>query len=126
VSGSTDAVDRPALSGRPASELTVEAARSGELGFDDTRVHPETLLHQAEVAERHANPQLAENLRRAAEMTRLDDDEVLALYEALRPHRRTPDELTQLAASLEERGLVRCAALVAEAAAVYARRGLAR
>ena len=76
------------------------------------------------VAEAHSNPQLAENLRRAAELTQLPDDEVLAIYEALRPGRSTAAQLTALAGSLADRGLPRCAALVAEAADVYARRGL--
>jgi propanediol dehydratase small subunit len=113
-----------ALSGRPVGELTLEAVRRAEIGLEDLRIHPETLERQAEVAEQHANPQLAENLRRAAELTRLDDDEVLAIYAALRPGRATPAELNALAGSLAERGLPRCAALAAEAAEVYARRGL--
>jgi propanediol dehydratase small subunit len=98
--------------------------RAGEVGVADLRIHPDTLERQAEIAERHANPQLAENLRRAAELTRLPDDEVLAIYAALRPGRSTAAELTALAASLTERGLPRCGALAAEAAEVYARRGL--
>jgi propanediol dehydratase small subunit len=113
-----------ALSGRPVGELTLEAVRRGEIGLEDLRIHPETLEWQAAVAEQHANPQLADNLRRAAELTRLDDEEVLAIYAALRPGRATPVELNALADSLAERGLPRCAALVAEAAEVYARRGL--
>ena len=88
-----------ALSGKPVAELTLEAVRRGELGLEDLRIHPETLERQAGIAEQHANPQLAENLRRAAELTALAD-------------------------SLAGRGLPRCAALVAEAAEVYARRGL--
>jgi propanediol dehydratase small subunit len=113
-----------ALSGKPVENLTVEAVRTGEIGVADLRIHPDTLERQAVVAEKHGNPQMAENLRRAAELTRLADDEVLAIYEALRPGRSTPAELTALAASLAERGLLRCAALVTEAADVYARRGL--
>jgi propanediol dehydratase small subunit len=113
-----------ALSGRPVAELTLEAVRQGEIGLEDLRIHPETLERQATIAERHANPQLAENLRRSAELTRLGDDEVLAIYAALRPGRATPAELSALAESLADRGLPRCAALVAEAAEVYARRGL--
>ena len=113
-----------ALSGRPVEGLTVEAVRAGEIGLADLRIHPETLERQAVVAQQHANPQLAENLRRAAELTRLPDDEVLAIYEALRPGRSTAAQLTELAASLAARDLPRCAALVAEAAEVYARRGL--
>jgi propanediol dehydratase small subunit len=113
-----------ALSGKAVDQLTVEAVRSGEVGLADLRIHPETLERQAVVAERHGNPQLAENLRRAAELTGIPDDEVLAVYEALRPGRSTPAQLTELATSLAGRGLPRCAALLAEAAEVYARRGL--
>jgi propanediol dehydratase small subunit len=113
-----------ALSGLGVGELTLEAVRRGELGVPDLRIHPETLERQADVAAAHANPQLAENLRRAAELTRLSDVEVLAIYDALRPGRSTPGRLTELAAELGERGLPRCAALLAEAAEVYARRGL--
>lgn len=113
-----------ALSGRPVSEITLDAVRRGEVTLPDLRIHPDTLERQAVAAERHGNPQLAENLRRAAELTRLPDEEVLAVYEALRPGRSSAAALTALAGSLAERGLPRCAALVAEAAAVYARRGL--
>ena len=113
-----------ALSGKAVEGLTMEAVRAGEVGVADLRIHPDTLERQAVVAEQHGNPQLAGNLRRAAELTRLPDDEVLAVYEALRPGRSTPAQLTELAASLAGRGLPRCAALVTEAAEVYARRGL--
>ena len=124
VSGVTDETTVRALSGRAVEGLTVEAVRAAEIGVADLRIHPETLERQAVVAEQHGNPQLAGNLRRAAELTRLPDDEVLAIYEALRPGRSTPAQLTELAASLDGRGLPRCAALLAEAAEIYARRGL--
>jgi propanediol dehydratase small subunit len=127
VANETDVADGigiRALSGKPVDGLNVEAVRAGEVGVADLRIHPETLERQAVVAEQHGNPQLAENLRRAAELTRLPDDEVLAIYDALRPGRSTPAQLTELAASLGTRGLPRCAALLTEAADVYARRGL--
>src|SRR5690349_19807538 len=120
----TDGTAIQALSGKPVGGLTVEAVRTGEVSVADLRIHPETLERQAVVAEQHGHPQLADNLRRAAELARLPDDEVLAIYEALRPGRSTPAQLTELAASLETRGLPRCAALLTEAADVYARRGL--
>jgi len=119
-----DETEVRALSGKPVESLTVDAVRAGEVGVADLRIHPDTLERQAAVAEQHGNPQLAENLRRAAELTRLPDDEVLAVYEALRPGRSTPAQLTGLAAALAARGLPRCAALLTEAADVYARRGL--
>jgi len=130
VTGEADMTDEAdvtgirALSGRAVDGLTVEAVRAGEVGLADLRIHPDALERQAVVAEQHGNPQLAENLRRAAELTRLPDDEVLAVYEALRPGRSTPAQLAELAASLAARGLPRCAALVSEAADIYARRGL--
>ena len=114
-----------ALSGKPVSDLSLESVCAGEAKLADLRIHPETLERQAEVARQHANPQLAQNLLRAAELTRLPDEEVLAIYEALRPGRSTVAELTALAESLAGRDLPRCAALVAEAADVYGRRGLA-
>ena len=113
-----------ALSGRPVGELTLEAVRRGEVSLPDLRIHPGTLEHQAQVALEHGNPQLAENLRRAAELTGLGDDEVLAIYEALRPGRSTAAQLTTLGASLAARGLPRCAALLTEAAEIYTRRAL--
>jgi propanediol dehydratase small subunit len=118
--------DLRALSGRPVAEITLDAARAGEIGLDDLRIHPETLERQAMVAEQHGNPQLAANLRRAAELTAIADDEVLAIYEALRPGRSGAAELSALAESLAARGLPLNAALIAEAADVYSRRGLLR
>ena len=113
-----------ALSGRPVAGITLEAVRAGAVGLADLRIHPDTLERQAVVAEQHGNPQLAANLRRAAELTALPDDQVMAIYEALRPGRSAPAQLTERAASLAARGLPRCAALLTEAAEVYARRGL--
>ena len=86
-------------------ELTLDAVRRGEITLPDLRIHPESLEHQARVALEHGNPQLADNLRRAAELTALGDDEVLAIYEALRPGRSTAAQLTALAAALAGRGL---------------------
>lgn len=106
--------------------FTVAAAVDGELGLSDLRMDPAVLAHQAVVAEENGNPQLAENFLRAAELAVIDDEEVMGLYEALRPHRSTADELEALRVSLETRGASRCAELVRQAAVVYARRGLLR
>ena len=107
-------------------KFTVEAALDGKLRLSDLRMDPATLAHQAVVAEEGGNPQLAENLLRAAELATVDDEDVMSLYEALRPHRSTAEELEVLRVSLETRGATRCAELVRQAAVVYARRGLLR
>lgn len=113
-----------ARSGKPTSDITLDALRRGELHIDDVRIHPDTLLHQAQVAQAHANPQLAANFRRAAELAVLPDDQVMAIYEALRPGRSTYAELQRIADELDQAGAVRNAALVREAADAYRGRGL--
>ncbi len=112
------------MSGTHEAGLTLDRLQAGELSLADIRISPATLIAQAEVAERHGNPQLGDNFRRAAELTALDDERVLAIYEALRPRRSTPTQLEALAVELESAGAVRCAALVREAASAYAERGL--
>jgi propanediol dehydratase small subunit len=106
--------------------FTVQAAVDGKLQLSDLRMDPAVLAHQAVVADDGGNPQLAENFLRAAELAALDGEEVMNLYEALRPHRSTAEELESLRASLEARGASRCAELVRQAADVYVRRGLLR
>ena len=108
------------------NEITVQNAVDGKLGLGDLRMDPAVLKHQADVARTGGNPQLAENFLRAAELATIDDEQVMALYEALRPHRSTAAELAQLQESLKSLGASRCAALVEQAAAVYARRGFLR
>jgi propanediol dehydratase small subunit len=112
------------VTGTSISDLTLEAVVAGELGPEDVAVAPETLHLQAAFAEEGGNPQLAENLRRGAELVAFPDDELLRLYDMLRPGRSSAEELDSLAETLAERGAERCAALVREARAAYVRRGL--
>jgi len=113
-------------SGIDADDITVESIRHGDITLDDIRIHPDSLMHQAQVAESAGNPQLAENFLRAAELTGLTDEEVMALYEALRPNRSSAEQLLEIANDLESRGATRNAELFTQAADVYARRGLVK
>jgi propanediol dehydratase small subunit len=113
-----------AWSGRESTDLSVDGVVGGDLGPDDIRISPDTLRHQAEVARAHGNPQLAANFERAAELTAFEESEILALYELLRPHRASADELRAKADELEAREAPICAAFVREAATVYERTGL--
>lgn len=115
-----------AHSGRGLEQVTVEAARNGDLTLDDIRISQETLLVQAEAAEATGSAQLGTNLRRAAELTALSTDDMLAAYEALRPGRSSFEELEELAQRLVAQEAHTCAELVREAAAAYRRRGLLR
>lgn len=110
--------------GRTVSEIALDAAVSRELRPRDVAISADTLRLQAGFAERGGNPQLGENLRRAAELVAFDDEDLLRFYEMLRPGRSSAQELDSLAAALAERGAPRCAALVREAGDAYVRRGL--
>jgi propanediol dehydratase small subunit len=121
----TDAGGARTASGRKVSEITLAAVMRGEIGADDIRISAEVLRQQAEFAQRGGNPQLADNLRRGAELVAFSDEELLDLYESLRPGRSSALELEQLAQRLEAGGAELCAALVREARAAYVRRGLA-
>ncbi len=111
-------------SGTPLDHVTLAAARSGAVAHDELRATPETLLRQADVARASGRAQLADNLERAAELTAVPEDEVLAVYTALRPGRSTAAELEEWASRLDRHGATRNGTFVREAAAAYAERGL--
>lgn len=116
-----------ARSGRPLGELTLDAAAAGELAIDNLQVSAETLRAQAAIARQAGYPQLAANLRRAAELTAVPNAEILRMYELLRPGRASYDELAALAGRLEaDYQAPESAALVREAAQTYRERGLLR
>jgi len=111
--------------GRPLSELTLENLRTGEIDAADMSIHGDTLLAQAEVAEESGFPELAQNLRRAAELTAVPNEVVLSVYEALRPYRVTYEQMLELADDLETTyGAAENGRLVREAAEAYKARGL--
>jgi propanediol dehydratase small subunit len=114
-------------SGRTLDELTIDAVLAGELTIEDFRISGDTLRRQADAAAAAGYRQLAENLRRAAELTRLSNQELLDVYDALRPGRATYDQLIELAERLEkERQAVLVAAFIREAAEVYLERGIVK
>ncbi|EPZ52559.1 diol dehydratase small subunit [Alicyclobacillus acidoterrestris] len=113
--------------GKPYSDLTLDAALDGRVTAADLRISANTLRMQAEVAERVGRPQLAKNFRRAAELIGIPDKRILEIYNALRPRRSTKDELLEIALELEEKYRANeNARLVREAADVYERRGILR
>lgn len=111
--------------GRPVSQIDLSTIRRGEVENKDIRISREMLLIQAQVAESAGKTQVAENFRRAAEMTDVPDELVIQMYDKLRPNRATYEELCAMADTLEnEYRAARCAKLVREAAAIYKKRGI--
>ncbi len=121
------AEDLRAHTGRPLSEITAEAVAEGELSGDDLRTRGDTLRRQAAIAGDGGYPQLARNLLRAAELTDVPNEELLQIYETLRPERASYAELIRLADYLEATYQAKeNADFIREAAAVYRERGLLR
>jgi len=120
----TDQETLRTATGRSLAELDMQAILSGKLTPDDFRISGETLRRQAQAAEAAGYDQLAENFHRAAELTRISNEQVLHIYTMLRPGRATYKELNDLAESLERSDAPRNAALIREAAQVYLDRGL--
>ena len=86
-----------------------------------------TLKYQAAKARDAGFVQLSHNFLRAAELTVVPDNEILAIYELLRPGRSTHAELCTTADQLELiYGAPETAAFVRDAAAEYLRRNLFR
>jgi propanediol dehydratase small subunit len=112
-------------SGRTLDELNMEAILAGRLKTDDFRISDETLRQQADAAEAAGYGQLAENLRRAAELTHVSNEQVFEIYDKLRPGRATHAELVALADRLEQEfDAPLIAGLVREAAEIYLERAL--
>jgi propanediol dehydratase small subunit len=98
-----------------------------ELAAGKPQISAETLRAQADIARQAGYTKLAENLARAAELTSVPNDDVLQMYDLLRPGRASHADMIALAEQLEQMYLAPlCAALVREAAAIYQQRGLLR
>lgn len=115
------------FSGRSIDELNVQGILSGELTAEDFRIHGERLNHQAKVADEAGYTQLAGNLRQAAELTHMSNEEILEIYNTLRPRRTSYTEMIDMADRLEnERKAHLTASLLREAAEVYLKRGIVK
>ncbi len=108
-------------------DITLEAVLNGTVTHEDVRITPETLELQAQIAESAGRKTFATNLRRAAEMTRIPDERLLEIYNALRPNRSTKQELLAISKELATQyNATINSQLVAEAAEVYEARHVLR
>lgn len=114
--------------GKPLEALTLDAVINGEISMEDLRITPRALVQQSQIAGSVGRTALAGNLERAAEMTQLPQDEVMEIYELLRPGRApSKDALLAVAVRLrEERNAPLLGDFVEEAANFYDKRGLFR
>ena len=119
--------EKVSFSGRKLSELRIDTALSGELTSEDFRISAATLRLQARAALDAGYPQLSENLLRAAELTHISNEEVLEIYNKLRPGRTTYAEMLAIADHLEaDTNAPLTASFIREAAEVYLKRGIVK
>jgi propanediol dehydratase small subunit len=117
--------ERPDLVKTPSGLSLDELTLHGEQVVGaELRATPATLRLQADVAAAAGRSQLADNLRRAAELAPLPDETILEIYTALRPRRSSAAELDAWASRLESLEAPLTAAFVRDAMRVYAARGL--
>jgi propanediol dehydratase small subunit len=108
-------------------EIQIDNINREVLSPKDLNIHADTLLAQANISRQAGFTRLSENLTRAAELTQLSNQELLQLYDRLRPGRSSYAELIGLANLLEEKyHAVFCAQLFREAAEIYKVRKLFR
>jgi propanediol dehydratase small subunit len=112
--------------GRPLRDLTLDNLLAGGVTASDFGITAEGLRLQAAIAEQAGRSNLAQNLRRGAELVEIPDNMLLEIYELLRPGRaQSVDELRATANQLRDAyGAEETAALLEEAAEVYERRGI--
>ena len=112
-------------SGRPVADINLDALDT--LSENDLRIRAETLRLQAQVAREAGYTQLAANLTRAAELTAVPNNELLKMYDLLRPGRASYETLIALAERLETiHAAPETGHFIREAAAAYKERNLLR
>ena len=112
--------------GHSLHDLTLDNLLTGNVTTSDFGITAEGLRLQATIAEQAGRPNLAQNLRRGAELVEIPEDVLLDIYELLRPGRaQSADELRAAADQLRDRYSAKeTASLLEEAALVYERRGI--
>ncbi len=113
--------------GKALDQIQMEDVLKGNVASDDIKISKETLHLQGEVARDAGKNQIKQNFDRASELTKVEDELILEIYDKLRPHRATKEELLTYADTLEHQyDASGCADFIRDAVKVYERRGILR
>lgn len=114
-------------SGKYLKDISIDEVIKGNITGEDIKVSKETLKIQGEIAKKEGRDQLGENFERASELVEIPDDELLIIYNMLRPYRSSEDELLQKAKEIKVKfGAIRCSELIMDALKTYKKRGILR
>ncbi|MBX7279391.1 diol dehydratase small subunit [Clostridium chauvoei] len=114
-------------SGKYLKDISIDEVIKGNITGEDIKVSKETLKIQGEIAKKEGRDQLGENFERASELVEIPDDELLIIYNMLRPYRSSENELLQKAKEIKVKfGAIRCSELIMDALKTYKKRGILR
>ncbi|GKX28172.1 propanediol dehydratase small subunit [Vallitalea longa] len=113
--------------GKKLDSINMKSVLDGSVTSEDIKISRETLKLQGEIANEAGKKQLQQNFDRASELTDVEDELILEIYDKLRPNRATKNELLDYADTLEKKyRAVMCADFIRDAVKVYERRGILR
>lgn len=118
-------IDIRSKSGKTINQITIEEVINGRVTGEDIKISKETLKLQGEIARKEGRFQLGENFERASELVDIPDEELLIIYNMLRPNRSTKDELLNKAEEIRVKyNAINCSNLILDAVNVYSKRGI--
>lgn len=89
--------------GKSLDDINLDNVLNDRIKPEDLRITKETLKNQGEIAKNAGRPAIQTNFERAAELTVIPDERLLAMYGSLRPYRSTLQELLEMADELENK-----------------------
>lgn len=118
-------MDIRSKSGKTIEEITIEEVINGRVTGEDIKISKETLKLQGEIAREEGRVQLGENFERASELVDIPDEELLIIYNMLRPNRSTKAELISKAEEIRVKyNAINCSNLILDVVNVYSKRGI--
>ena len=122
---STSDIDLKSKSGKSIDQITSYEVINGRVTGEDIKISKETLRLQGEIARQEGRTQLGENFERASELVDIPDEELLIIYNMLRPNRSTKEELLNKAKEIRDKyNAIACSNLIMDAVNVYSKRGI--
>lgn len=124
---SKSGLDIKGKSGKGLDDITIDEVINGNITGEDIKISKETLKLQGDIAKSEGRIELGENFTRASELVDIPDEELLNIYNMLRPHRSSEEELLKKAEEIKVKyGALNCSNLILDSLKVYKKRGILR
>lgn len=112
-------------SGKGIDDITIDEVIKGNITGEDIKISKETLKLQGDIAKSEGRIELGKNFTRASELVDIPDEELLNIYNMLRPYRSSEEELVKKAEEIKVKyGALNCSNLILDSVNVYKKRGI--